>query len=159
MTIRKPLISVLIPHLNQPQDLEACLSSLDAQSLARSLFEIIVVDNGSICVPEAIVERYDGTRLLQNRSPVLALRAISELAMRPGVFLPSSTPIVARILAGFTVLCKRFVLHRKKQFSVAMFGSGVMTRMHIQPSRHMGVFSRIVSNCISNDMASAGQET
>ena len=35
MISTRPLISVVIPHLNQPEALEACLSSLDAQSLAR----------------------------------------------------------------------------------------------------------------------------
>ncbi|MEY9110645.1 GT2 family glycosyltransferase [Bradyrhizobium yuanmingense] len=38
------MISVVIPHLNQPDALEACLRSLDAQTLARDAFEIIVVD-------------------------------------------------------------------------------------------------------------------
>ena len=35
MISTRPLISVVIPHLNQPEALEAYLSSLDAQSLAR----------------------------------------------------------------------------------------------------------------------------
>jgi glycosyltransferase involved in cell wall biosynthesis len=69
MTIRKPLISVIIPHLNQPQDLEACLSSLDAQSLERTLFEVIVVDNGSISAPESVVANHPGTRLLRELQP------------------------------------------------------------------------------------------
>ena len=65
----RPLISVIIPHLNQPQALEACLRSLDAQSLERSLFEIIVVDNGSICVPEHLVASCPGTRLFRETRP------------------------------------------------------------------------------------------
>jgi glycosyltransferase involved in cell wall biosynthesis len=60
-----PLISVVIPHLNQPEALKACLSSLDTQSLARNCFEIIVVDNGSVSNPEDIVANYPGTRLLR----------------------------------------------------------------------------------------------
>jgi GT2 family glycosyltransferase len=60
-----PLISVVIPHLNQPEALEACLGSLDAQSLARNFFEIIVVDNGSVSMPEDIVANHSGTRLLR----------------------------------------------------------------------------------------------
>jgi glycosyltransferase involved in cell wall biosynthesis len=59
------LISVVVPHLNQPEALDACLGSLDAQSLARNLFEIIVVDNGSVSIPEDIVGSHPGTRLLQ----------------------------------------------------------------------------------------------
>jgi GT2 family glycosyltransferase len=60
----RPLISVVVPHLNQPEALETCLSSLDGQSLARNLFEIIVVDNGSVSVPEDTVANHPGTRLL-----------------------------------------------------------------------------------------------
>jgi len=41
----QPLVSVVIPHLNQMDALELCLKSIDAQSLEHP-FEIIVVDNG-----------------------------------------------------------------------------------------------------------------
>jgi glycosyltransferase involved in cell wall biosynthesis len=61
----RPLISVIVPHLNQPQALEYCLSSLDAQSLPRELFEIIVVDNGSASMPDDVVANYPGVRLLR----------------------------------------------------------------------------------------------
>jgi glycosyltransferase involved in cell wall biosynthesis len=63
------LISVIIPHLNQPDGLEACLLSLDAQTLDRSLFEIIVVDNGSVTPPEEVVIRHAGVRLLHEPRP------------------------------------------------------------------------------------------
>ncbi len=69
MTSKGPLISVVIPHLNQPEALEACLSSLDSQSLERCLFEIIVVDNGSVSIPEDIVANHSGTRLLRELQP------------------------------------------------------------------------------------------
>jgi glycosyltransferase involved in cell wall biosynthesis len=69
MTSTAPLISVVIPHLNQPEALEACISSLDAQSLARCFFEIIVVDNGSVSKPEEIVANHSGTRLLRELQP------------------------------------------------------------------------------------------
>ncbi|OKO90697.1 glycosyl transferase [Bradyrhizobium sp. NAS80.1] len=65
MKSEKPLISVIIPHLNQPDGLEACLRSLASQTLGRSAFEVIVVDNGSTSLPLAVVERYPGTILLQ----------------------------------------------------------------------------------------------
>lgn len=69
MTSKAPLISVVIPHLNQPEALEACLGSLDAQSLARCFFEIIVVDNGSVHIPRDIVANHSGTRLLRELQP------------------------------------------------------------------------------------------
>jgi glycosyltransferase involved in cell wall biosynthesis len=66
---RRPLISVIVPHLNQPEQLEACLCSLEAQSLARDCFEIIVVDNGSATLPEDIIADHPGTRLLRELRP------------------------------------------------------------------------------------------
>ncbi len=69
MAISTPAISVIIPHLNQPDGLEACLASLDAQTLERGLFEVIVVDNGSDFIPEDIIERHPGTRLLREAQP------------------------------------------------------------------------------------------
>jgi glycosyltransferase involved in cell wall biosynthesis len=63
------MISVIIPHLNQPDELEACLCSLDAQTLGRSLFEIIVVDNGSAVPPQEVVARHAGVRLLHESQP------------------------------------------------------------------------------------------
>lgn len=69
MKPKKPLISVIIPHLNQPDGLEACLGSLYSQTLDRSAFEVIVVDNGSTSLPRAVIERYPGTLLLQESEP------------------------------------------------------------------------------------------
>jgi glycosyltransferase involved in cell wall biosynthesis len=63
------MISVIIPHLNQPDALEVCLCSLDAQNLARNLFEVIVVDNGSATSPAEIVARHPGVRLLHEIQP------------------------------------------------------------------------------------------
>jgi hypothetical protein len=47
------MISVVIPHLNQPEALEAGLS-IDAQSLARCFFEII----GGVFALAAITESF-----------------------------------------------------------------------------------------------------
>lgn len=69
MKSQKPLISVIIPHLNQPDALAACLDTLNAQTLERSAFEVIVVDNGSTALPRAVTERYPGTLLLHEAKP------------------------------------------------------------------------------------------
>ena len=63
------LISVIIPHLNQPEALGRCLESLHAQSGLRSDVEIIVVDNGSARPPAAICARWPGVRLLHESRP------------------------------------------------------------------------------------------
>ena len=41
------LITVIIPHYNDPVGLDGCLSALEAQSLPRSQFDVVVADNGS----------------------------------------------------------------------------------------------------------------
>lgn len=63
------MISVIIPHLNQPEALEACLQSLDAQTLSRDLFEVIVVDNGSAMPPVDVVAGHPDARLMYERHP------------------------------------------------------------------------------------------
>ncbi len=58
--------SVVIPHLNQADFLARCLSSLAAGS--RRPDEVIVVDNGSDVVPQAICDVW-GARLLTEATP------------------------------------------------------------------------------------------
>ncbi|ABE63791.1 glycosyl transferase, family 2 [Nitrobacter hamburgensis X14] len=64
-----PLISVVIPHLNQAGDLGACLASLQSQRLSPALFEIIVIDNGSTSPPVEVMARYPSARLLHEPEP------------------------------------------------------------------------------------------
>ncbi|UPJ60693.1 glycosyltransferase [Bradyrhizobium sp. 192] len=63
------MISVIIPHLNQAGALEACLKSLDGQTLARDLFEVIVVDNGSAVSPIDIVAGHPDVSLKYEPHP------------------------------------------------------------------------------------------
>ncbi|SFO57858.1 Glycosyl transferase family 2 [Bradyrhizobium sp. Ghvi] len=63
------MISVIIPHLNQAEALEACLRSLDAQTLSRDLFEIIVVDNGSAISPMDVLASHPDVRLERELRP------------------------------------------------------------------------------------------
>lgn len=65
----EPMISIIIPHLNQARALDACLSSLDTQSLDAGLFEIIVVDNGSAIPPRDVVDRHRKACLLHEGKP------------------------------------------------------------------------------------------
>lgn len=59
-------ISVVIPHLNQPEALARCLDSLAAGR--RRPDEVLVVDNGSAALPRAVCDR-PGVRLLQEAEP------------------------------------------------------------------------------------------
>jgi glycosyltransferase involved in cell wall biosynthesis len=60
-------ISVVIPHLNQPEMLRRCLASL--WNGRRQPDQVIVVDNGSTQLPEAVVSSFPGTILLQEPTP------------------------------------------------------------------------------------------
>lgn len=60
-------ISVVVPHLNQPEALERCLTSLRMGQ--RQPDEIVVVDNGSRVLPNEVVAASAGARLLQELTP------------------------------------------------------------------------------------------
>lgn len=64
-----PVLSVVIPHLNEPQDLARCLDALEAQRTDGIPFEIIVVDNGSRIPPTDVCAAHPGTRLEVERTP------------------------------------------------------------------------------------------
>lgn len=59
-----PAISVVVPHLNQPEHLARCLASLRAQENAPPA-ELIVVDNGSQALPEAVCAAHGATLLTE----------------------------------------------------------------------------------------------
>jgi GT2 family glycosyltransferase len=48
------LVSIVVPHLNDYENLDTCLTMLQQQSFPRERMEIIVADNGSSRGPEAI---------------------------------------------------------------------------------------------------------
>lgn len=63
------LISVVIPHLNQPDFLALCLESLHTQQNTSSEFEIFVVDNGSHSLPEDVCDLWPDVTLLSETTP------------------------------------------------------------------------------------------
>jgi glycosyltransferase involved in cell wall biosynthesis len=69
MNAELPQISVIIPHLNQPEHLRRCLASLAAQNYPRERFEVIAVDNGSAEPPTAALDELPGVRLEQEPTP------------------------------------------------------------------------------------------
>ena len=64
-----PQISVIVPHLNQPEALADCLASLQQQNFPSEAFEVIVIDNGSTPSPGDIVTQYPGVTLLEEINP------------------------------------------------------------------------------------------
>lgn len=63
------MISVVIPHLNQPEALDRGLTALQNQTGLSSPYEIIVVDNGSRQLPEEICARHPNVTLLKQPVP------------------------------------------------------------------------------------------
>ena len=63
------LISVIVPHLNQPAYLAVGLAALNAQAGVKSDVEIIVVDNGSSSLPEEICLPWSNVRLIAESEP------------------------------------------------------------------------------------------
>lgn len=60
-------ISVVIPHLNQPESLRLCLDSLERGR--RKPDEVIVVDNGSRHLPHEVCDSRPGTFLFSEAKP------------------------------------------------------------------------------------------
>lgn len=63
-----PEISIVVPHLNQPDYLAAFLKSMHDQ-FDMSRVEVIVVDNGSREVPRVVVASYPGVVLAEEAEP------------------------------------------------------------------------------------------
>ena len=64
-----PAISIVIPHLNQPELLAKCLACLHEQSVDMARTEVIVVDNGSAEPPRSVVDAFPGTLLAIETTP------------------------------------------------------------------------------------------
>ncbi len=62
-------ISVIVPHLNQPELLRGLLASLFAQDFDMGRAEVIVVDNGSRVLPRDEVAAFPGVHLVEEPVP------------------------------------------------------------------------------------------
>lgn len=62
-------ISVIIPVYNDSHNLAKCLDALEAQTLDRSRFEILIIDNGSTDNLESIISKYNLVNLLYEPRP------------------------------------------------------------------------------------------
>ncbi len=69
MTGEAPVASIIIPHLNQPDALIRCLTSLERQDFIGGAVEIIVVDNGSRQPLDAVAKQFSGVRFLAQSAP------------------------------------------------------------------------------------------
>jgi len=65
---RRPRFSVVIPHLNERENLRQCLTALAAASKLHSI-EVIVADNGSSPPPYSVCGAFPSTRLVIEKTP------------------------------------------------------------------------------------------
>jgi hypothetical protein len=94
-----PGLSVVIPTRDRADALKACLASLEAQTLPREAFEVIVVDNGSRDGTAAVAQGFAARlplRLLNAPEPGLHVgRHAGWRAARSGVLVFADDDIVA----------------------------------------------------------------
>lgn len=64
-----PAVSIIIPHLNQPEAARRCLDSLAAQTYPADRIEIILVDNGSSESLDWLAREYPRVKLLHEAKP------------------------------------------------------------------------------------------
>jgi glycosyltransferase involved in cell wall biosynthesis len=74
-----PLVTVIVPVLDDADGLERCLTALETQDLATP-WEIVVADNGSREPPDAVVARSSRARMV--REPVRSSYAARNAALR-----------------------------------------------------------------------------
>jgi glycosyltransferase involved in cell wall biosynthesis len=105
------LFSIIVPFLNEERWLPGCLDALDAQTLDRSLFELIFVDNGSTDRSVEIVTTHGGVRLLHEpqRDPYLARNR--------GIAAACARQIVFRRRTGWRNSKPRWRFRRRQSFS------------------------------------------
>jgi glycosyltransferase involved in cell wall biosynthesis len=76
---------VIVPTYNRPDSLDRCLASLALQDIGRDRFEVVVVNDGGVASPSAIVDRHRGAldvRLIEqaNAGPAAARNAGAAVA-------------------------------------------------------------------------------
>lgn len=67
--MNKPFVSVIIPVLNDSERLQTCLKALENQTYPKSMYEVIVVDNGSDENIEGLVSQYIQAKLSNESRP------------------------------------------------------------------------------------------
>jgi len=87
LSSKTPEISVIIPHYNQPEALNACLASVAAQTFGLSRMEIIVADNNSPGDLTALKKAYPSVKFINAAERGAApARNAGMKAARGGVF-------------------------------------------------------------------------
>lgn len=88
-TLREPRISVVVPHYNDLINLDLCLGALEAQTVDRDDFEIVVADNGSPEGPDEV------RRVVRDRAKLVFVAERGAAAARNGGVAAASGAILA----------------------------------------------------------------
>lgn len=67
-------VSVIVPSYNSSRELRRCLEALSDQTVPRDSYEVIVVDDGSLDDPGAVVEPFDVRLVRQDHAGPAAAR-------------------------------------------------------------------------------------
>lgn len=84
--------SVIVPAYNAEKTIGQCLDVLASQTISRSEYEIIVVDDGSTDTTAEVVARYEGIKLIKqgNAGPAAARNNGAKLAQSPIIVFTDS---------------------------------------------------------------------
>jgi len=84
-TMKKPLISVVIPAYNEENYIEVCLESVLAQDFPKNDYEVIVVDNNSTDNTASLVKkRFPQVRLVNEKKQGVVFARIKGVAEAKG---------------------------------------------------------------------------
>ncbi len=72
--MKKPFISVVIPAYNEEKSLPKTLNSLAKQTLDRSLYEVIVVDNNSTDKTSAVAKKWGAKVVFEKKQGIVPAR-------------------------------------------------------------------------------------
>lgn len=122
------LISIVIPHFNQEDHLRTCLKRLQAQKGGLTDVEIIVVDNGSRRMPDAVCAEIPAVRLLSETTPGPGPARNRGAAVAQGDVL-AFIDADCHADPGWLAAMKKPLPIPRHRSSVAMFGSAMRFRV------------------------------
>ncbi|MFR7737642.1 MAG: glycosyltransferase, partial [Eggerthella lenta] len=109
------LISIIVPVYNKERSLQNCIDSLDAQTIDKSLMEVILVNDGStdesLSICERAAQRHSYIRVLsQKNQGVSAARnaALSQALGRYLMFLDADDFVSKATLKSVSTFFTRF---------------------------------------------------
>lgn len=126
-------VSIIIPVLNQKQQLSECLEAIFLQDFPKESFEVIVIDNGSTDGSWELLDAYrvDKLRVLDVKSPYTC-RNMGALAARGEVLVFCDSRVVPTnyqwLKNGYNLLIKNPLMLVSGKLGIKPFGSGSISQ-------------------------------